>query len=216
MTFIDFNWTPILLPFLLGIRYYRSFDKGFKILFFFVVVGVISELSSLLARHLLDSTNTMPQGHFYLLFSFFLLSWYYIEAFKGFIKPKILWPVILVFETVTISNMLFAGDLYKYPSVAQTVSKILYLVFALAFFYKIMVETEVKKLWKDPYFLVNLAVVIYYAGNLFFSALFNILLAHSREFLKMALIYYSVLNAFFYFMLARAFSYFRVKKRQVQ
>ncbi len=205
-----------MLPFLIGIKNYRSFDKAFKILFFYVVVGVITEVSVLLARHLIDLKNSMPQTHFYLLFSFFLLSWYYIEVLKNLIKPKIAWIVVLLFEAGAIAHLLFVGDIHTYPSVAQSVSKILYLVFAIIFFYKIMNESRNKKLWKDPYFLVNFAVVIYYAGNLFYSALFNIMVDYSREFAKMAVVYFSGLNAFFYFMLTWAFSRFRNKKRQLQ
>lgn len=216
MTFIDFNWTPILIPFLLGIKNYRSFDKAFKILFFFVVVGVITEVSSFLARRLLDSKNTMPVSNFYVLFSFFPLCWYYIEAMKDFVKTKIAWIVVILFEMWAIGHLLIAGDIHTYPSAALSVSNILYLIFALVFFYKIMVEARIKKLWEDPYILVNIAVVIYYAGSLFYSILFNILLHDSVEFLKMTVIYFSILNAFFYAMITWAFSFFSKKKTQVQ
>ena len=208
MVFVDYNWTPILIPFIIGIVKYRKLDKAFRILFFFVVVGVIAEVSSLLARHLLDSRNTMLQGNFYLLSSFLLLSWYYIEVLKELVKPKIFWIIVLIFETGAFTNLLIIGSLREYPSVSQSVSKILFLVYSLAFFHKIMVEAKIKTLWKDPYFLVNLAVLIYYAGNLFFSVLFNIMLNYSREFTKVAAVYFSFLNALFYFILGWAFDRF--------
>ena len=205
MTFIDYNWTPIFIPFLIGIKNYKSFDKAFKILFFFVAVGVISEVSSLLARHLLGLRNTMPQGNFYLLSAFFLLSWYYIEILKNFVKSKILWVLVVIFEIGTITNFIIIGNLNSYPFIAQSVSKILYLVYSLFFFHKTMVEAQVKKLWKDPYFLVNISVVTYYAGNLFFSVLFNLILTYSREFSKMTVFYFSVLNTLFYLLIGWAF-----------
>jgi len=209
MVFIDYNWTPILIPFLIGIRNYRSFDKAFKILFFFVVAGVITELSGFLARHLLDSKNTMPQMNLYIFSSFFFLSWYYIVVLKDLIKSKILWIIVLVFEIGAVIYLLMMGSLREYLSVPQSVSKILYLLYSLAFFYKIMAEAQVKKLWKDPYFLVNVSVIIYYAGNLFYSVLFNLILTYSREFSKLTVIYFSVLNTLFYLILGWAFIRFR-------
>jgi len=209
MTFVDYNWTPILIPFLIGIRNYRSFNKAFKILFFFVVVGVISEISGLLARHLFGSRNTMPQGNLYLLLSFLLLSWYYTVVLKGLIRPKILWILVVIFEVGTIINFLIIGNLNSYPFVAQSASKILYLVYSIAFLYKTLEEVKIKKLWKDPYFLVNISVIIYYSGNLFFSVLFNLILTYSREFSKLTVVYFSVLNALFYLVLGLAFISFR-------
>ena len=209
MTFIDYNWTPILLPFVIGIRNYSRFDKAFKILFFFVVVGVITEISGFWARHFLDSRNTMPQSNFYMVFSFFLLSWYYIVVLKEIIKPKILWFIVFVFEIWAATYLVMIGSLREFLSVPQSVSKILYLLYSLAFFHKIMVEAQVKKLWRDPYFLVNVSVIIYYAGNLFYSVLFNLILTYSREFSKLTVIYFSAQNALFYLIVGWAFIRFR-------
>lgn len=205
MVFIDYNWTPILIPFLIGIKKFKNFDKAFRILFFFVLVGVVTEISGLLGRHLFDSKNTMLQSNFYLIVAFYLISWYYIEALRGIVNSKFIWLVIALFSLGVILNLFYHGSLKSYLSVPQTVSKILYLVYSIIFFHKTMLEAKIKHLWKDSFVIINIAVLLYYSGSLFFSILFNLVLDYSREFAKMTIVYFSVLNALFYFSIAWAF-----------
>lgn len=68
-----------------------------------------------------------------------------------------------------------------------------------------MDEAKIENLWKEPTVFVNVAVLVYYSGNLFFSLLFNVILEYSRAFSKMTVVYYSILNALFYFLIAYSF-----------
>ena len=202
MVFIDFNWTPILIPFVIGIKHFCKLDRSFKILFFFVLSGTITEITGLLTRHLFDAKNTMPISNFYLMVAFALLTWFYIRILNGLIRSSWLWLIVIIFEFGVLINLLIIGSLKVYLFIPQTISKIFFLFYSLAFFHKVMIEAKIKDLWKDEFFLVNIGVLIYYSGNIFFSVLFNIILAYSREFSKITVMYFSALNTIFYLLIA--------------
>ncbi|WP_163323045.1 hypothetical protein [Draconibacterium mangrovi] len=68
-----------------------------------------------------------------------------------------------------------------------------------------MTEARILNLWKEPLIFLNLAVLIYYAGNLFYSLLFNLILDYSREFAKITNYYFVGLNTLFYILVAIGF-----------
>jgi hypothetical protein len=57
----------------------------------------------------------------------------------------------------------------------------------------------------EPFIWINTAILIYYTGTLFFYILFNLILEYSREFSKITVYYFSILNALFYILIAIGF-----------
>lgn len=72
-----------------------------------------------------------------------------------------------------------------------------------------MIEANIKNLWNVPYIWINTGILIYYSGNLFHTILFNIILEYSREFSKLTVVYFNVLNALFYILIAIGFLKFK-------
>jgi hypothetical protein len=205
LNFLFFNWTPILIPLIIGLWKYRSFDKPFQILFFFVVFGSVNEVAGLILRSLVRVHNTMPQANLYFMVEFACLGFFYREIFRGRYHPSLFNWTILLFEGASIINLLFFSSIFEYPSELQAVSKIGLISFSLMYFYKVMDEAKIRNLWKEPAIYINVAVLIYYSGNLFFSVLFNLILEYSREFSKITTYYFSGLNGLFYLLIATGF-----------
>ncbi len=216
MNLVVFNWTPILLPFVIGWLNYRAFDRSLRILFFFVVYGTVNEVISLILRSGLHLQNTMPVSNLYYMVEFIFLGLFYREVLKEKFHPAIFVMIIFLFEAASIINLLFFQSLYEYPSAMQAISKIVLISFTLLLFYKIMDEARIQNLWKEPLVYINVAVLVYYSGNLFFSVMFNLILEYSRAFSKITTYYFSILNTLFYVLIALGF--WRVKssrKRQL-
>lgn len=68
-----------------------------------------------------------------------------------------------------------------------------------------MTEANIERLGQEPLIYINIAVLIYYSGNLFFSLLFNLLLEYSKEFSKLTTYYYVAIVTLFYILIAIAF-----------
>ncbi|MFV0590335.1 MAG: hypothetical protein ACK5M7_03045 [Draconibacterium sp.] len=205
MSFTVYNWTPILIPLVIGACRYSSLDRPARILFYFVVYGTTNELLGFVLRFIVRVHNTMPLSNLYFMSEFLLLGLLYRELLKDRYPSSAFIGIILLFELASIVNLLFFQSLYEYPSLLQTISKIFLIGFSLLYFYKIMDEAKIENLWKEPTVFVNVAVLVYYSGNLFFSLLFNVILEYSRAFSKMTVVYYSILNALFYFLIAYSF-----------
>ncbi len=147
----------------------------------------------------------MPQGNVYYLGEFLLLGLYYRQLLKDRFKSWVFLIIISLFITASLVNLLLFKSWFEYPAVLQTVSKIFLMGFSLLYFYKVMDEAKIRNLWKEPTIYINVAVLVYYSGNLFFSLLFNLILEYSREFSRITMHYFSLLNALFYVLIALGF-----------
>lgn len=149
--------------------------------------------------------NTLPASHLYMVVSNLLLGLFFAEILQERIPKKIIYGIVAVYEVFCLVDILFFESLDKYPSVGQAVGTIMILAFVLMFFYKVMVEAKIKSLGKEPLIWINVGMLFYFAGNLFATLLFNIILEYSREFSKITIYYFSGLNALFYILIAIGF-----------
>lgn len=205
MNLLYFNWTPILIPFVFGILRYRKLDPALRILFLFVTYGTFNEFFGLYLRYVLWLKNTMPQANVYYMVEFLFLGLYYRQQLKNRFKSWIFLLIIALFELVSLASLLFFSSWHEYPALLQTISKIFLIGFSLLYFFKVMDEAKIQNLWKEPAIYINVAVLIYYSGNLFFSLMFNLILDYSREFSRITVQYWSVLNTVFYCLIAIGF-----------
>ena len=136
---------------------------------------------------------------------FFIIGLFYSGVLKGLLSKRIIIAIIVLFELYSVVNALFLQSIFEYPAFPFAISTIFIVGFSILFFYKIMTEVRVLNLWKEPLIYINLAVLIYFSGNLFYSLLFNLILDYSREFSKITVQYFAVLNTLFYILNAIGF-----------
>ncbi len=205
-----YNWVSILIPFFIGIYRYKHLDKSLRLFLYFVIYGTVNEIiSRIIIRYGLitydGETNTLPLSHLYLMLEFLLLGFFYSYILKDIINKRLMVILIVLFEVYCIINTMFLQSVFLYPALPLAIGKILIVGFSMLFLYKIMTEARILNLWKEPLIFLNLAVLIYYAGNLFYSLLFNLILDYSREFAKITNYYFVGLNTLFYILVAIGF-----------
>jgi hypothetical protein len=215
MKFEHLSWIPILIPFIIGCVQFKNLDRGMRFLFYFVCYGLFNELASRILDYSLGAKNTMPLTNAYLLFSFLFLGLFYFFVLNRFVSRKILLIVIFGFELLCVLNIVFIQSIYEYPVITYPLGNLLLVAFSIIYFYKIMIEAKIDNLWREPLVWINAGILIYFSGNLFYNVLFNLILEYSREFLKLTLFYFSVLNALFYILFSVGFYLTKnqVKKR---
>ncbi len=199
-----YNWVPILVPFFVGIYRYKLFNTNLRLVFYYVVFGTITEI---VTRIMIYSgvTNTMPVSHLYQMGEFFILGLFYSQIINNILSKRLIIILILLFEFYCIVNMFFIQSIHEYPAIPQSLSKIFLVGFSILFFYRVLIEARIPNLWKEPLIYINLAILIYYSGNLFYSLLFNLILNYSKEFSKVTVQYFAVLMALFYLLIAFGF-----------
>jgi hypothetical protein len=137
--------SPILIPFTIGVCRYKEI-RNLKYLFFFVGNGVANEIVSKVLKEF-GLRNIMPQGHLYALVSFTLLCLFYRSVFKGYISTKWFNGLIILYILLSIINLLFFQSIFDYPSLSFSVMAIVVVAFAIIYFYKTMLEAEVRSHW---------------------------------------------------------------------
>lgn len=194
-----------LCAFLVGVMYYSSFNSALKYIHYFVVLGTCTEIANYVLIEVLAHSNNMPIGNFYFFFSFILLGLYFMNLFKGYIHRKVFIAILVLYELYFIVNLLVFQSIFEFPAIPKALSDIILFGLAMLFFHKTMLEAKEKHVWKDPFVIINLGILLYYAGSLFYSVLFNVVLENARGFTVFARIYFYVLNAVFYFLIAIGF-----------
>lgn len=196
---------PILFTFIVGLAQYAKLNTTLKSLFYFVVLGLVTEVAAHFMSVSFGSKNNMPLGNVYFMLSCLLLGIYFMHLFKGYIHKKYFISLIIIYELYFVINLLFFQSIFEYPALPKAISDIVCFSFAMVFFYKTMVESKLKHLWNEPSIFANLAILIYYSGSLFHSVLFNVVLDNTNEFINFTTYYFYSLNYLFYLLVAIAF-----------
>lgn len=204
--------TIVIIPFLIGLFSFKWFNIAVKLVFLFVVVGVITELASALMVKTFKASNTMPLGHFYGFVSFLAVGLFYYHVLKGFIKGGLIILVIVIYSVYYAANSIFIQSIYEYPGNTRAIGTIFILLGSILFFAKVMQETKIKNLLSAPLIWINGAFLIYYSANLFFFVLFNLMLEYSREFSKLTVIYLLGFNFLLYLLISIGF----IKQRKLK
>ncbi len=206
MAVVKFLFTIILFPLIAGILRFKYFSRGMKWLFYFVVLGSITETTVMVDKSFLTIfPNSMPIGHLYIALSLFFAGMFYLHVLKDFVKPKTIWSVLIIFEVFALVNVLFIQSPENYPSVSGSLSALILVVFAVLLFAKIMNEGKIKTLSQEPVIWINSAILLYYTSSFFYHILFNILIDQSYEFLSLASDFYKLFNVIFYTLVGIGF-----------
>src|SRR5665647_1165716 len=149
MLIFKINALTNLIAFIIGSIQLRYFNKGLKIVYYFVAFGMLTEVYTRFHKHFIMK-NSMAIGHFYFPIAFLIISFFYFEVLKDFIKPYYILIIVIAFEIYCIINSLFIQSLNDYASIEGSVSAMVLFLFSVAFFTKVMVEAKITKLAKEP------------------------------------------------------------------
>ncbi|QGY42866.1 hypothetical protein GM418_04105 [Maribellus comscasis] len=109
-------------------------------------------------------------------------------------------------------NSLFIQSIYEFPTLPNSLGDMLIILFAIVYFYNVMLEANIMKLADEPLVWINTAILIYFTGNLFYYILFNVILEASREFSKITVAFSCALMALLYSLMTVGF--FKARKRK--
>jgi hypothetical protein len=153
-----------LVSFLLGLAKFRSISSGLKLLLILTGVSFLCDVAVLYHAQLKISSNYVGDG--YRLAEFILLIGIYYRAFNN---PKTARPFLILtalFILFFIFNMIFFQR-EKINSYTNIFATLVFIVLAVGFFYKLMKDLPALQVYLLPMFWVNVAVLVYFAGNLF-------------------------------------------------
>ncbi len=214
MWILKINAITNIIAFIIGCYQYRYFTKELKFVFYFVAFGVLTESYSRFHLHFIMK-NGLPIGHFYFPIAIFIAGMFYLQILKDFIKPKYIISIIGVYEIYCIINPIFVQGLFEYPSLTGSVGALILFLFSVAYFIKVMIDANIKKLSAEPLIWINTAFLAYYTVGFFYHSLYNLRTRASMDVAVFAIKLFAVLNLTFYLIIAIAFI-LTVKKNNIR
>lgn len=205
----------IFLPFFIGIIRFKKLSYQFSIILFYVSFGILTTLFIDVYQYF-GYRNTLPIGHFYILISFLIFSFFYRSVLKSYINLKVLSGITIAYLIFYIINLLFIQSLFVYPNITGAFYAIIIAIFSVLLFAKIMSEAKIEKLWSEPIIWINLGILVYHAGNFFYYILFNYSLSVSNEFASITVYFNWIVGILFYLLISIGFLKVRPTKRRVR
>ena len=202
----------VFIPFVIGLVLFKYFSTVLRIFFFFVAYGVLSESLAAFTVKIIGVDSNVPLFHFYGLITFLIIGIFYRYLLDGFVKQKWIDVIIVLYTLYYVINSLFLQSIYEYPGVARAIGTFIIISLTILYFAKVMQEARIKNLFAVPEIWISTALLIYYAYNLFFFILFNLLIDFSMEFAKSVTFYRVGVNVLVYILISTGF----IKQRNRQ
>ncbi len=184
-----------------GTFFFKRIKKRFLFLYLFLVVAFIAEILKPILYYGYNVRHNLEISHYYFPLEFLFLALLYLKELGGFVNKKRLKGVIGFFMLYCLINPIFLQGYSQYSQV-RSYSSIILVVFSILYYYRVLTEAKIRKLANEPMIWINTAVLLYFAGSLFYNVLFTIILEYSREFSKLSASYFAVLNIVFYVLIA--------------
>lgn len=103
--------------------------------------------------------------HYYVPIQFCLITVLYSYMLKSMVSNRVMFFTGVSFVIFSLINTLFLQDTSQFNTNSILISNIVFVVFALLFFYQLLKKPLVKKLEHLPQFWINLAILIYYSSS---------------------------------------------------
>lgn len=168
---IAYFYLIICVPLLIGFTRFRRLGVEQKILVIVVLIALINEL---LATHLrMRGINNYWVYHLYVPLSFVFVVRIYREVLSSSFGRRFFDLLSIGFLLLAIFNSLFLQSIEVFNSNAISLSSIVYIALAIAYFYQLLRNTAFQGLGRTPMFWLNAGILISYSGMLILNVLIN-------------------------------------------
>ncbi len=160
-----------------GLAKLRSISGELKLLLALAGVSVTCDAAAfILVRWGISNYS----GSVYTLVEFILVLTVYYKAFNNPNRLNALFIMVIVYFLFYMVNLLFVQrqNINSYPKIA---SSLIFIVLAVGFFYRLIKDLPKVQVYRLPMFWVNVAVLVYFSGNLFVFTLSDYLVTVLKD-----------------------------------
>jgi hypothetical protein len=190
-TLVHLSVLSVAVPLTIALLRYRKLAVDQRRLIPFLVVALITDCTT---TYLIKGESNLPLLHLYTVLEFGLL----LEVFRGYFNSKkinsLSVVLIILFVGFSIYFAFFMGGLPGLNSYPRGIECFILLGFSLYFYFNLLQNLQVEKVYSFPMFWITTAILVYFAGNLFLFVAGNDLLNVSKEITREFYKIHSVLN----------------------
>jgi hypothetical protein len=152
----------VLIPVVVGIRYYKVLTRPFKFLLCFFVFAMLTEIQAEVLRQL--DYNNLPGLHVYTVVEFFAFSMLiYWQTQKNSLRQLIA-ANLLVLITIAIA-IAWRQGLKDFNDPSRGYAAVSMMVYALGYLYYLFTIDDTRYMEEYPMFWICIGMLVYFAGN---------------------------------------------------
>ncbi len=111
--------------------------------------------------------GNFPLLHVYTLLEAGLVLLYFRRVLSGFLPDSVLWISFLLFNALTLVHAVYQPHNNRPDMLPRCVEGIGIILLCAASYYRILKQLRIKKIYRDPVFLVNIGLLLYFSEPLF-------------------------------------------------
>ncbi|MEL6675983.1 MAG: hypothetical protein AAFR61_27495 [Bacteroidota bacterium] len=187
-----------LLPLVVGLIFLARLGQAQRYLLGWMGLALLVQIIGLYFSH--HQIQGQWLYHLYTPLEVMLVSLMYREWLGKWWGENTFWGIIGAFGLFALGNLLFFQAYTVINSHAILGSNVLYVGFALAFFFHALDNISLGQWEMNPAFWINVGILLYNAGGLLILGLTHWLFEQSREFVTPIWIIHSSLNILHYLL----------------
>jgi hypothetical protein len=198
-----------IVPLVVSFSKRNSFSSDLKPFFYLVCLTFFAEGLNI-ATSLTGINNQLLLNVFTVL-EFTLLTLFYKHFFSSFFRSTMFYFLIGGFLVLATVETFIINDIYTMGNISTSVEALLCIFYSVVSFFLIMKNLVYDNLLKIPFFWINTAVLIYFAGNLFLFLFSTYLQKNNIRDYGTLYIIHSILNITYYILISIGF--WKVEKK---
>ena len=164
------------LPLGLGIFKWKFLSFELKILSAYLFFSLLTDIITL---HLaVNSINNHHLLYVFTVLEYSLFSIIYYRIFNSRQLKTVIVVIAILFFAVVLLTLYIEGA-SSYPSIPRTCESVIFTIFAILYFYKILRTGSGSRVERNAIFWYNGGILVYFAGSLLFFSLSSFILEHA-------------------------------------
>jgi hypothetical protein len=192
----------LLIIFLIGCVRYKKLTRPFRIITFFILTTLITEI--IRWRTGVVYRNSNPTTHLWVLIEYSTISFIYYLLLNDSLQKRIILISIFIFPLIIAGNILLFEPLLQYPSNVALVSESAYLIFSLLYFKQMLFNPVSQSIFKQSLFWFNTSTLLYCTTLFLNFGLTNYIIKHNLSYSLVGKIIF-IMNFVYYALIAFAF-----------
>ncbi|GGD80598.1 hypothetical protein GCM10011514_50890 [Emticicia aquatilis] len=173
---LDYVQYVLIFSITIALIRYKYLTNELKFIWYFLLLGAFSEISTRSLSYYYPKLNTLPGLHLYTILEFLFIGLFYHQFFGNFFNRKILPYIIIGFILLALINAFYVQGIFNFNTYASGLEGIIVIFLSLLCFYKMLIELDTREPTKQPIFWINSGFLFYFAGSLFVFILSNFIM----------------------------------------
>lgn len=192
----------VIVPILIGCFKHSSLKNDLKLVFYLLLISLFMDSINIYMAE--SSINNMTVVNLFTIIEFTFLSLFYKPFYNSIYKISFYF-IITPFIIFAIVNTVIVNDLTLYNSTLVTLEAIFFIILSCGAFYFILKMLLYEDLFQEPFFWINSAILIYFAGSTFFFGFVSFAQKYNPKALVFIFPIHSVLHIIYYALIGTGF-----------